>query len=337
MPLPCGRAWRPVVRGALTGLACAWLAASAVAADDARARLERMRAAALERNYQGTMVVSSGGTMSSSRVAHYRAGDQSFEHIEALDGRLQQVLRHNDLVHTVWPQSGVVVVERRDSGSARSLLVQTVEARLLDRYELRVEGQQRIAGREAEVLLLQPRDDWRYAQRLWADRASGLMLRAEIVGSDKGVLESSGFSAIEIDIKPQPEVVLLPLRRLTGLRVLRAQQDRTQLDAEGWRLARPLPGFEVASAVRRPLEAVADGNDGKPPERMLQVVFSDGLTHVSLFVERFDEQRHRKDVQAQIGATATRMQRRGGWWLTAMGDVPPATLKQLFDSLERKP
>lgn len=337
MPLQRRRVWQPALRRALAGLACAGAAVSAMATDDARARLERMRAAALERNYQGTMVVSSGGSMSSSRVAHYRAGDQSFEHVEALDGRLQQVLRHNDLVHTVWPQSGVVVVEKRDSGSARAPLVQTVEARLLDRYELRVEGQQRIAGREAEVLLLQPRDEWRYAQRLWADLASGLMLRAEIVGGDKGVLESSGFSAIEINVKPQPEVVRLALRRLAGLRVLRAQQERTQLDAEGWRLARPLPGFEIASTVRRPLEAVIEGHDGKSPERMLQVVFSDGLTHVSLFVERFDEQRHRKDVQAQIGATATRMQRRGGWWLTAMGDVPPVTLTLLFDSLERKP
>jgi hypothetical protein len=30
------------------------------------------------------------------------------------------------------------------------------------------------------------------------------------------------------------------------------------------------------------------------------------------------------------------MQRRGDYWLIAMGDVPPATLKLLLESLERK-
>ena len=69
---------------------------------------------------------------------------------------------------------------------------------------------------------------------------------------------------------------------------------------------------------------------------MLQTVFSDGLTHVSLFIERFDAARHRKELQAQLGATATLMQRRGEYWLIAMGDVPPATLKRLLESLERR-
>jgi sigma-E factor negative regulatory protein RseB len=55
-------------------------------------------------------------------------------------------------------------------------------------------------------------------------------------------------------------------------------------------------------------------------------VFSDGLTHVSLFVEPFKPQFHRAEMQAQQGATATVMQRRGEHWVTVVGDVPPATL-----------
>jgi sigma-E factor negative regulatory protein RseB len=326
------------LRGAscLLAIALGLMAAGSVLANDARSRLARMQAAAQDRNYQGTMVYSSAGSVSSSRVSHFTVGDQSYERIESLDGRMQQVLRHNDQVHTLWPQSGVMVVERREPAAARLPLVQTVDARLLDQYELRLEGRQRVAGREAEVFLLQPRDELRYAQRLWADMDSGLMLRAEVIGPGKVVLESSGFSSIDIDVKAQPELVLQPLRKLSQYRVLKAQQERTQLEAEGWSVARAFPGFRVSSAVRRPLEAVAEG-DGKPPEKMLQVVFSDGLTHVSLFVERFDDKRHRKDVQALIGATSTLMQRRCDFWLTAMGDVPPATLKLLLDALERRP
>jgi sigma-E factor negative regulatory protein RseB len=316
----------------------AWSRATAEGAaggTDPRARLARMHQAANERNYQGTMTFTAGGAVSSSRVAHFAVGDQSYERIESLDGRMQKIYRHNDAVHTLWPQSGVAIVEKRDGAGKRLPLLQTVEARALDQYELRAEGRERIAGRDADVFLLKPRDDWRYAQRLWADVASGLMLRADVLGADRKVLESSAFSEVEIGVKPQPESVLRPLKKLDGYRVLRAQQDRVALDAEGWALTRPLPGFSLVSAVRRPMQATAEG-DTRVAEPVLQAVYSDGLTHVSLFIEKFDSTRHRKDVDAQLGATATLMQRRGDHWLTAMGDVPVATLRALLESLERR-
>lgn len=303
-------------------------------AADARGRLVRMHTAAFERNYQGTMVYTAGGAVTSSRVAHFCVGDQSYERIEALDGRQQQILRHNDLVHTLWPQSGVMVVERREAVGPRGALMDPIDPRVLEQYEMRVEGRERIAGRDAEVFVLQPRDALRYAQRLWADVASGLMLRADVIGTARQVLESSAFSQIEIGVRAQPESVLQPLRKAASWKVLRAQHERTDLDSEGWTLARPLEGFRLTSCVRRPIEAVTDPARGG--DSMLQVVFGDGLTHVSLFIERFDAARHRKDMQAQLGATATLMQRRGDFWLTAMGDVPPATLRQLLDALERK-
>lgn len=307
----------------------------AVAADDPRSRLARIHAAALARNYQGTMVFSAAGMVSSSRVAHFSVGDQSYERIEALDGRQQRIYRHNDTVHTLWPQSSVMVIEKREAMGARALLLQTVEPSASEQYELRAEGRERIAGRDAEVFLLHPRDAWRYAQRLWVDVASGLMLRADVLGEGHKVLESSAFSQIEIGIKAQPESVLHDLRNVAGYKVLRAPHERAQFDAEGWALKEPLPGFRLVSCVKRPLEATP-ADDHRTSALMLQTVLSDGLTHVSLFVERFDALRHRKELQAQLGATATLMQRRGEFWLIAMGDVPPATLKLLLDLLERR-
>jgi sigma-E factor negative regulatory protein RseB len=84
--------------------------------------------------------------MSSSRVAHFCVGDQVFERIEALDGKQRQVYRHNDLVHTVWPQAGLAVVERRSLQSNLPSTTQSVDPRALDQYELRPEGRDRVAG-----------------------------------------------------------------------------------------------------------------------------------------------------------------------------------------------
>ncbi len=304
---------------------------------DARGWLARIHAAANGRNYQGTMVFSAGGVMSSSRVAHFCVGDQVFERIEALDGRQRQVYRHNDLVHTVWPQAGMAVVERRSLQANLPSTTQSVDPRALEQYDLKAEGRERIAGRDAFVFLLQPRDDRRFAQRIWADHETGLMLRSDVIGPARAVLESTAFSEVEIGVRAQVDSVLLPIRKLDSLRVLRPAHVPTQLESLGWTVARPVAGFRLASCVKRPadLQAPVDGATGQA--NVVQAVFSDGLTHVSLFIEPFDAARHRKDIRAQFGATHSLTGRKGDSWITAMGDVPPATLRQFLDSLERRP
>lgn len=304
---------------------------------DTRSLLLRMHAAATGRNYQGTMVFTTGSVISSSRVAHYCVGDQVFERIEMLDGKQRQIYRHNDLVHTLWSQSGTLVVERRWLQLSLPSSTQSVDPRAVEQYEPRHEGRDRIAGREAWVLLLQPRDEHRYAQRIWADLSTGLMLRADVLGSDHAVLESSAFSDVEVDVAPQPASVLDPIRRAEGQRVLRPTLTSTTLESEGWVLARPLPGFHLTACIRRPAWVRgADPQAGPAPE-VVQAVYSDGLVHVSLFIEAYDGARHRRPITARFGATHSVALRRGEQWITAMGDVPPATLKILIDALERRP
>lgn len=313
-------------------------AAAPAAPGDAQAWLARMRAAASSRNYQGTMMyVTATGVMSSSRVAHFCVGDQVYERIETLDGRPRQVYRHNERVHTVWPGSGVTVVEQGRPTSPLPSVTQSVDPSALLQYELRDEGQARVAGREARVLRLQPRDALRYAQRLWADRETGLMLRAEILDADGAVLESTGFSSVEIGVRAQPESVLQPIRQSARLRVLRPVQVLTALEAEGWTLAPPPPGFRLTACVKRPAsrEAAADGEVQRPEG--LQAVFSDGLTHVSLFVEPIAAAAPRKPLRARFGATHSLSERKGEFWLTLVGDAPLPTLQAFFDALQRRP
>ncbi len=316
------------------------------AAAESRVWIQRIHVAANTGNYQGTLVFSAGGTLSSSRVGHYAVGDQVYEQLDALDGREQRILRHNDAVQTLWPQTRTAVVEKRETLPGWSTTPQAVEPQALEHYDMRREADGRVAGRDAAVFLLQPRDGLRYAQRFWADMASGLMLRADLLApsaagagtgaaSSRAVLESTAYSEVAIGIKPQPDAVTLAMQhlgKLTGWRIVKPQQQRSTLDSEGWTLAKPVPGFRLAGCVRRGMEATGDD------EPVLQAVFSDGLTHVSLFVERFKPQRHRSEMQmqAQNGATAMLTQRRGEHWLTAVGDVPLATLQLFAAALDRR-
>lgn len=332
MRLPSARLW-PLLAALTAAVTAGFVpAAPARAAGESEARqwLVRMKAAANGSNYEGTLVYSAGGVMSSSRVWHYHVAGQTYERMETQDGRQQRIYRHNDDVRTVWPQTHTAIVERRETLAAWSTTPQEVDPRAADSYDLKPEGEARVAGREAAVFLLTPRDALRFAQRLWADRATGLMLRADVIAPDGSLVESSAFSVIELGVKPQPDSVLQAMRQDDGLRVVRPQQQRTTLEAQGWTVAKPVQGFALAGSVLRGLEA------GGPEPLMLQAVFSDGLTHVSVFVERFDPARHRNAMQAKLGATNTVMRRVDEHWLTVVGDVPATALSQFAEALVRR-
>lgn len=314
----------------LSGLAQAW-AQQPAPADDPAAWLSRIQRAAANRSYEGTLSFSAGGSVSSSRIVHICAGQQSYERIEALNGEVRRQYRHNDQVLTLWPQSKLAVLEQQAPVAAFPALP-AAGLRPVDSYELRSMGVDRVAGHEADVLLFKPRDALRFAQRLWTERESGLLLRADTIGPRGEVLESSAFSDLVIGGKLSADRVVAPMRKLDGYRTVRAQAVRAQLDAEGWALSRPVPGFQLVSCVKRPLDAAADG---AAASQVLQSVFSDGLTHVSVFVEPYDAARHRP-MRTSAGATHTLMTRRGDWWLTIVGDVPMATVQQFETLFERR-
>ena len=324
----------------------AWAQASAAGGDGAaqskemRAWLLRIHEAASHRNYQGTFVVSGGGSVSSARIAHYCEGVNEFERSESLDGQARRVFRHNDAVTTLWPATRVATIEQRTTLAEFPALLQADGDRITEHYEVQPQGAERIAGFEANVLLVKPRDAYRYGYRLWAERASGLLLRADVLGERNEVLETSAFSDVSIGIKPQPESVLAPMRRLEGYHVARPVLAPTSLEAEGWTQRQTAPGFKAVSCVKRPMGPIAADNasvgaSASDHQQVLQSIYSDGLTYVSVFIEPFDPKRHTHPMLASVGPTQTLMQQQGDWWVTVIGDVPASTLRLFAKGLER--
>ncbi|HKW82246.1 MAG TPA: MucB/RseB C-terminal domain-containing protein [Burkholderiaceae bacterium] len=312
-------------------------------ASEVRSWLLRIHEAASHRNFQGTFVVSGGGSVSSARIAHYCEGKNQFERSESLDGQPRHVYRHNDVVHTVWPGSRVAMIEQRDLISSFPALLQAGDDKIAEFYEVRSLASDRVAGHDANVLLVKPKDMYRYGYRLWADRSSGLLLRADVLGERGDVLETSAFSEVSIDVRPQPESVLQPMKKLDGYRIVRPALTPTTLETEGWAMRVGVPGFRQVSCVNRPIDGtLPDDRDPAAPARqgarspVLQAIYSDGLTYVSVFIEPFDPQRHTRPMSTAVGPTQTLMQQLGDSWVTVIGDVPPATLRQFAKGLERK-
>jgi sigma-E factor negative regulatory protein RseB len=300
---------------------------------DARAWLARVHEAARVRNYEGTLVFSDANSVTVWRVAHYADADQQYERVDALGGEALTVLRHNDVVHKLWQRTRMAEIEQRDVRASFPALPDNAEQRVLERYELRPIGVGRVAGYEADVMLLKPRDALRFGQRLWAERQTGLLLRADILAPAGNILEWSAFSEIAIGVKPRIALVTDRLRHLDGYRVLRPAVLPTSLDNEGWQLGSLPAGFRPVQCAKRTLDPA--GASDAPV--VVQAIYSDGLTHVSMFIEPFDARRHQAELAGPAdGATQILRQRKDDQWVTAMGDVPLETLRRFVQALERK-
>jgi sigma-E factor negative regulatory protein RseB len=309
--------------------------AEAFAPGEVRTWLTRIQQAASTRSFQGTFVVSGGGSVSSARILHICSGTNQFERIDALDGQARHVFRHNDVVQTVWPGKRVALIEQRAIQTSFPALVQAGDDHIPDFYDVYRQEPDRVAGHEAHVLWVKPKDKHRYGYRLWSEKVTGLLLRADVIDERGEVLETSAFSELSVGVKALPDQVLQAMKKLDGYRVERPVFVPTRLDAEGWVMRPVAPGFREVSCLKRSLDtssASKGGGDGQ----LVQAIYSDGLTHVSLFIEPFDGNRHTRSVTASMGPTQTMTQRLGDAWVTVVGDVPPATLKMFVQGLERK-
>jgi sigma-E factor negative regulatory protein RseB len=330
-----GRGFAPTVLITVLAWPVAARAQSADAAIDAREAqqwLARIHDAARQRNFQGTFIVTTGASVSSSRIHHFCEGPNQVEKIESLDGQMRQVFRHNELVHSLWPNRRLAVIETRQVSGEFPALLSAGAERIAQHYEIRTRGTGRVAGHEAHVLVLQPKDGYRYGYRLWAEKTTGLLLRAEVVDDRENVLEVSAFSDLTLNVKPRADVVLQEMKRLEGYAVQRPALENIDLERAGWVLKQAPPGFRHVASVRRSFVAASPA-DGAPP-MVLQTIYSDGLTHVSIFIEPGGPGVQRREDLLSLGATQSLVRRQGDAWLTVIGDVPVLTLRAFASAME---
>ncbi|MBC7604806.1 MAG: MucB/RseB C-terminal domain-containing protein [Ramlibacter sp.] len=294
--------------------------------------LVRMHEASRMRSYIGTFVVSSNnGAMSSARIWHACEGDQQIERVESLTGAPRSTFRRNDEVVTFLPEHHVVRTEKREALGLFPNLLKSSDSSIPEFYGARRIGHDRVAGFATEVVQLVPKDNLRYGYRIWSERKSGLVVKLQTVDLDGAVLEQAAFSELQLDAPVRIEKLSQMMAVPDGWRVERAEASKTTADKEGWQLRTPVPGFKAINCYKRP-----GGVPGSPGEGAMHWIFSDGLAAVSLFVENFDARRHTQEGLFASGATQTLTRRLQDWWLTAVGEVPPQTLRAFAQSIERR-
>ena len=306
---------------------------------EAQAWLKKIQAAAQKLNYSGTFVYQQGSQMRTSRITHLLEGKNEIEKLEILDGKPREYVRNNDEVTCYVPETKTLLVEKRITQDVFPAILAANPSDLAEFYTVRKGEMGRVAGYECQAVVLEPKDNLRYGYKLWAEKNTGLLLRAQTLNEKREVVEQIAFTQISIGdldrsrVKPS-------FSNTSSWRVENAVTSQASLS--GWTVKSLPPGFKKIREVKRMVSDVptsaalgANATNTQPNQREVsQMVFSDGLAAISVFVEPGSQSKTEGSMQQ--GALNIVGKRQGDFWLTIVGEVPSAAIRQVANSIEFK-
>jgi sigma-E factor negative regulatory protein RseB len=306
---------------------------------EAGAWLKKIQSAAQKLNYSGTFVYQQGNQMRTSRITHMLVGKEEREKLEILDGDSREYIRSNDEVICYVPEARTLFVEKRAAPEVFPAIIATEPANLASLYEMKKAESGRVAGRDCQAVILQPKDKLRYGYKLWADKGSGLLLRAQTLNEQGEVVEQIAFTQIAIGNIPRDSTDP-SYSDVRGWHVENAIMSQASLS--GWEVKELPPGFKKIREMRRMVSDSANADSENfingPAQRrqweVSQMVFSDGLAAISVFIEPGSQSRTEGSMQQ--GAVNIIGKRQGNFWLTIVGEVPSAAIRQVANSIKFK-
>ena len=159
--------------------------------------LQKIASAAHKLDYTGIFVYQHGNQVETSRIWHYVDGSGEYEKLETLDGPAREVIRNNDEVLCYYPDRKTVKIEKRRAKPFPALVPEQFMG-LTENYAIRLGERERIAGYEAQSLILEPKDAFRYGHKFWADVGTGLLLKARMTNERKETVEQFAFTQLTI-------------------------------------------------------------------------------------------------------------------------------------------
>jgi sigma-E factor negative regulatory protein RseB len=278
--------------------------------------LRKIHDATQRLSYSGTFVYQSAGRSETSKITRYVDSDGDIEKLEVMDGVPREIVRTRDTVRCYLPESKVVKIDRRNAERGFPALLPERVTALARHYDISLGERRRIAGFDCRAVVLTPKDNLRYGYKLYADSASGMLLKAITFDSAGQDVEQFMFTQ-------------LTLGNISRDRVRpRYAADNWRIeDAAGWSLNAELPGFRKVTELKRRLESKPVG----------QVVYSDGLAAVSVFIEPL-EGRSVPTGLASMGAIHIYTREVADHRITVVGEAPALSVQRIADAVEyRRP
>ncbi len=304
-----------------TVVACATLQA---AAQDAQQWLDRMTRAVEDFSYQGTFVHLLGDEVETLQIFHLNDDGRISERIVSMDGVGREIIRNEDEIYCILPDQQIVLFDNRREVSPLVSALPSVSEDLVQSYEIALLNVERVVDRDAQVVAIHPRDEYRYGYRLWLDSETAMPLKSQLRDEQGRTVEQMAFTRIEIgeDIPPS---ALEPTIDSQGFEVITPPDNAVAEETPQWRATQLPDGFQLSVAT-----LIRMAGSEHPVEHL---VYSDGLAAVSVFVESPDSEPEVAGGLSRIGSTNAFSFEFSGRQITAVGEVPAVTVESIATSL----
>ncbi|PHN50050.1 MucB/RseB C-terminal domain-containing protein [Pseudomonas amygdali] len=297
-----------------------WLALP-VQADDAQDAINRLAKVDQQQSYQGTFVYERNGSFSTHRIWHRIADGHVQERLLQLDGSAQEVLRVDGLTQCVSGTLEAGVANPADS-SARAFDVKRLSAW----YDIKIVGKSRVAGRQATIVALSPKDQHRYGLELHLDNETGLVLKSLLLSEKGQLLERFQFTDLDT-VGVLSEQMLNTSADCKPVSVLKAKPEPS-ISSVAWHSDWLPPGFEVSSSGVR--------KDSSTQSSVTHLMYGDGLARFSVFIEAVKGGAS-SDIRTQLGPTVAVSRRlttpQGDMMVTVVGEIPMGTAERIALSM----
>jgi sigma-E factor negative regulatory protein RseB len=275
--------------------------------------LDRMSRSSNHTVYHGVVTLQRGEDMQVMQISHSINGDASSEELTKLTGQGARVVRESHPLNCVHPGHRLLqlgaAMEAGDCGVAKF-------------YRFQVMPGERIAGRHAVRLRVEPRDMYRYGYLMELDRETGLLLRSSTLGRGDQVLERFQFANLSYGAPMPSSGEIDVVHEATHAAPAPAEPASTADIGSAWSVSWLPRGFA-------PTESTAGGDDRR--------TFTDGLAAFSVFLEPLSREIRPGEGVVREGSTTsyTRGLDLAGQpvLVTVIGEVPLNTARMVADSV----
>jgi sigma-E factor negative regulatory protein RseB len=314
----------------LIGLLISNFVSSPVIADSAMEWVQRMSDAMRSLNYRGDFVYMHNNRLEGMQISHYKDEQGEKERLLSLNGEAREVIRDNQNLTCIWPSSRKVIVDLARKNSFSPIFIPDDIARLEKFYQMKLVGRDRVANMDAVVVHIDPRDQYRYGMKFWINEANGLMMKSSLLDENEQVIEEVMFTRLELfegDNKPVIDTMPPIDDNFTLVRYHSGDSAKIFAADNAWQLTGVPGGFWRESVVRR-----------KIPDSDLfvqQMVYTDGLASLSIFIEKKTDLT--QSGVSSMGAVNAFIRILNDHSITAIGEVPAITVRQVAESVSFQP
>ena len=288
--------------------------------------VQKMSDAMRNLNYRGDFVYVHENHLESMQISHYRDADGEKERLISLNGEAREVIRDNQNLTCIWPSSRKVVVDLSRKNSFSPIFIPEDIARLEKFYVMKLLGKDRVANMNAVVVHIDPRDKYRYGMKFWINEDNGLMMKSSLINENGKVVEKVMFTSLELfegDEKPVIDTMPKIDENFTLVRYHSGDSSKSFAADNSWQLGRTPGGFWRESVMRR---KIPDSD-----HFVHQMVYTDGLASLSVFIER--QTGVTSQGESSMGAVNAFIRILNNHSVTAIGEVPAVTVKEVAESV----